>query len=203
MVAGGTAPVAALTEQVPGSVDPAPAPPSGEPDTVAALAARDRKREAALAELFHTHHVNLVRLAALLGAEADAEDVVAESFYELHRRWGRLRSPDAALPYLRAVIVNLVRMRTRHLMVTRRHVEVGPPDVESAETEALVRDDQRAVVRALAKLPDRQREALVLRYWGNLKEAEIAEAMGISTGAVKSHVSRGMASLTKELGADV
>jgi len=203
MVAGGTAPVAALTEQVPGSVDPAPAPPSGEPDTVAALAARDREREAALAELFHTHHVNLVRLAALLGAEADAEDVVAESFYELHRRWGRLRSPDAALPYLRAVIVNLIRMRTRHLMVTRRHVEVGPPDVESAETEALVRDDQRAVVRALAKLPDRQREALVLRYWGNLKEAEIAEAMGISTGAVKSHVSRGMASLTKELGADV
>jgi RNA polymerase sigma-70 factor (sigma-E family) len=191
-----------LTEQVPGSVDPVHTPPSGEPDTVAALAARDREREAALAELFHTHHMNLVRLAALLGAEADAEDVVAESFYELHRRWGRLRSRDAALPYLRAVIVNLVRMRTRHLMVTRRHVEVGPPDVESAETEALVRDDQRAVVRALAKLPDRQREALVLRYWGNLKEAEIAEAMGISTGAVKSHVSRGMASLTKELGAD-
>jgi len=202
MVAGGTAPAAALTDQVPGPVGPVHPAPSGEPDTVAALAARDREREDALAELFHTHHVGLVRLASLLGAEADAEDVVAEGFYELHRRWAQLRSRDAALPYLRAVIVNLVRMRTRHLMVTRRHVQVGPVDVESAETEALVRDDQRAVVRALAKLPDRQREALVLRYWGNLKEAEIAEAMGISTGAVKSHVSRGMASLTKELGAD-
>jgi RNA polymerase sigma factor (sigma-70 family) len=93
-------------------------------------------------------------------------------------------------------------MRTRHLMVTRRHVEVGPLDVGSAESEVLVRDDQRAVVQALARLPDRQREALVLRYWGNLREAEIAEAMGISAGAVKSHISRGMASLTKELGAD-
>ena len=200
MVSGGTPPADPLTEQVPGPVGPIN--PVDEPDTVAALAARDREREDALAELFHAHHVGLVRLASLLGAEADAEDVVAEAFYELHRRWGRLRSRDAALPYLRAVIVNLVRMRTRHLMVTRRHVELGPVDVGSAESEVLVKDDQRAVVRALAKLPDRQREALVLRYWGNLREAEIAEAMGISTGAVKSHVSRGMASLTKELGAD-
>ena len=200
MVAGGTAPAAALTQQVPGP--DGPSQPADEPDTVAALAARDREREKALAELFHNHHMGLVRLASLLGAEADAEDVVAEGFYELHRRWGRLRSPDAALPYLRAVIVNLVRMRTRHLMVTRRHVEAAPVDVGSAESEVLLKDDQRAVVRALARLPDRQREALVLRYWGNLREAEIAEAMGISTGAVKSHVSRGMASLTEQLGAD-
>jgi RNA polymerase sigma-70 factor (sigma-E family) len=176
--------------------------PAGEPDTVALLAAREKQREETLAALFHAHHLDLVRLARLLGAESDAEDVVAEAFCELHRRWNRLRSSDAALPYVRGVIVNLVRMRTRRLVVSRRYVQWSPPDVESAESAALLRDDQRAVVAALQKLPARQREALVLRYWGNLKEAEIAEAMGISAGAVKSHASRGMAALTKELGAD-
>jgi RNA polymerase sigma-70 factor (sigma-E family) len=173
-----------------------------EPDSVAALAARDRERDATLETLFHAHQVGLVRLATVLGAEADAEDVVAEAFWQLYRRWNRLRSTDAALPYLRGVILNLVRMRTRRVMVSRRHLDWRPPDVDSAETEALLRDDQRAVVAALQKLPARQREALVLRYWGNLKEAEIAEAMGISPGAVKSHASRGMAALTKELGAE-
>ena len=178
----------------------APQAPQTEPDTVATLAARDRERDDALERLFHTHRGGLIRLATLLGAEADAEDVVAEAFWQLYRGWSRLRSADAALPYLRGVVVNLVRMRTRRLIVSRRHVEWTPPDVDSAENEVMLRDDQRAVVEALQKLPARQREALVLRYWGNLKEAEIAEAMGISAGAVKSHASRGMAALTKELG---
>ena len=153
--------------------DPGPAPPDEggpggtgpqrEPDTVADLAARDREREAALERLFHSHRVGLVRLARLLGAEADSEDVVAEAFWQLYRGWHRLRSPDAAVAYLRGVIVNLVRMRTRRLVVSRRHTEWAPPDVDSAENEALLRDDQRAVVAALRKLPGRQREALVLR----------------------------------------
>ncbi|ONI80071.1 RNA polymerase subunit sigma-24 [Saccharothrix sp. ALI-22-I] len=170
-----------------------------QPDTVETLAARDADREAALADLFHRHHLDLVRLAALLGAESDAEDVVGDAFCELHRGWKRLRSPDAALPYLRAVIVNLVRMRVRHLVVVRKHVEWVREDVASAESQALVRDDQRALVAALRELPARQREALVLRYWLGLKEAEIAEAMGISPGAVKAHTARGMAKLGKVL----
>ncbi|WP_158852135.1 RNA polymerase sigma factor [Saccharothrix deserti] len=170
------------------------------PDTVETLAARDADREAALADLFQRHHLDLVRLATLLGAESDAEDVVGDAFCELHRGWKRLRSPDAALPYLRAVIVNLVRMRVRHLQVVRKHVEwVREDDVASAESQALVRDDQRALVAALRGLAARQREALVLRYWLGLKEAEIAEAMGISAGAVKAHTARGMAKLGKVL----
>ncbi|MFC5730149.1 MULTISPECIES: RNA polymerase sigma factor [Nocardioides] len=175
--------------------------PQVEQDTVAALAAREQERDDAVEQLFHSHRAGLVRLASLLGAESDAEDVVAEAYWQLYRSWNKLRSPDAALSYLRGVIVNLVRMRTRRLIVSRRHVEWAPPEVDSAENEAMLRDDQRAVVAALRKLPARQREALVLRYWGSLKEAEIAEAMGISAGAVKSHVSRGMAALTTELGA--
>jgi RNA polymerase sigma factor (sigma-70 family) len=169
------------------------------PDTVETLAARDADREAALADLFHRHHLELVRLATLLGAESDAEDVVADAFCELHRGWKRLRSAQAALPYLRAVIVNLVRMRVRHLQVVRKHVEWVRGDVASAEAQAMVRDDQRALVAALRELPERQREALVLRYWLSLKEVEIAEAMGISAGAVKAHTARGMAKLGKVL----
>lgn len=192
-----------MTDDLPEERAGPPAPASqSPPDTVATLAARDRERESLLEELFHTHHMRLVRLAVLLGAEADAEDVVAEAFYELHRRFAQLRSEEAAVRYLRAIVVNLIRMRTRHIQVTRRALEDSPVDVASAESAALLREDQRAVVAALATLPDRQREALVLRYWGGLREAEIADAMGISAGAVKSHVSRGMASLSTRLGAD-
>lgn len=165
---------------------------------------RDAEREAALARLFDGHHTQLVRLAALLGADADAEDVVAEAFCELYRRWPRLRSPDAGLAYVRAVVCNLTRMRLRHLQVVRRHSALGERgdgwDAPSAEVEALLREDQRDLVIALRSLPERQREALVLRYWMDLREAEIADAMGISPGAVKSHTSRGMAALTRRMG---
>jgi RNA polymerase sigma-70 factor (sigma-E family) len=159
------------------------------------------EREQAIAALFDEHHLALVRLAALLGAD-DAEDIVAEAFYQLYRRWQRLRSPDAAAAYLRSVVCNLTRMRIRHLQVARRHLEHGAPDTEhaaSVEVEAVLREDQRALVKAVKELPVRQREALVLRYWLDLRERDIASAMGISAGAVKAHLSRGMASLTSKL----
>ena len=84
---------------------------------------RDPEREAAIARVFDESHARLVRLAVLLGAGADAEDIVAEAFCQLYRRWPRLRSPDAAAAYVRGSVVNLVRMRLRHLQVVRRHVE--------------------------------------------------------------------------------
>jgi RNA polymerase sigma-70 factor (sigma-E family) len=157
-------------------------------------------REAAIAELFETHHLPLVRLAVLLGAD-DAEDVVAEAFYQLYRRWRRLRSPEAAAAYLRSVVVNLTRMRIRHLQVMRKHAARSeePAHVASGEERAVLRDDQKALVDAVRALPARQREALVLRFWLDLRESEIAEAMGISAGSVKVHVSRGMAALSRTL----
>jgi RNA polymerase sigma-70 factor (sigma-E family) len=157
-------------------------------------------KEAALAELFAAHYTPMLRLAVLLGAD-DAEDVVAEAFWQLYRRWNRLRTAEAAVGYLRSVVVNLVRMRIRHLQVVRKHAEQINDGVESAEHEALLREDQRELVAALKTLPGRQREALVLRYWLGLREAEIAEAMGISCGAVKSHTARAMATLTRVMGA--
>lgn len=182
----------AAAEQV-----PAPTVPPIEPG----LDIRDVERESALVRLFDGHHARLLRLAVLLGAEQDAEDIVAEAFCELHRRWYRLRDPEAGPGYLRSVVVNLVRMRIRHLKVLRKHTAVDESNIESAESTALLREDQRRVVAALKALPARQREALVLRYWMDLKEAEIAEAMGISKGAVKSHISRGMHTLSQTMGA--
>lgn len=160
---------------------------------------RHVEREAALTRLFSSNAPQLQRLAALLGAGHEAEDVVAEAFCDLHRKWGRLRDPEAAPAYLRSTVCNLVRMRVRHLQVVRRHPTDVLPDEASAESHAVLREDQVEVVRALQGLPDRQREALVLRYWLDLREAEVAAAMGISAGSVKAHTSRGMAALTRVL----
>ncbi|GHA75852.1 RNA polymerase subunit sigma-24 [Streptomyces thermoviolaceus subsp. thermoviolaceus] len=165
-----------------------------------AAVAPDTDRDTAVAALFETHHAGLLRLAVLLGAGPDAEDVVAEAFYQLQRRWGRIRDKDAAVGYLRGVILNLTRMRFRHLRVVRRHAQQNVEFAEdSAEQHALLRDEHRHVVSALRTLPTRQHQVLVLRYWLDLSEAEIARTMGISQGAVKSHASRGMAKLSSIL----
>ncbi len=177
--------------------DAAPAPGRSGVDL------RDLEREVAVSAVFDAQHAQLVRLARLLGADADAEDVVAEAFYDLYRRYDRLRDPSRATAYVRAAVCNLTRMRLRHLQVVRRHASLPNPDdgrlVGSAESELLLREEQQQVIDALATLPTRQRQALVLRYWLDLREAEVAETMGISKGSVKVHTSRGMAALTERL----
>ncbi|RXS88464.1 SigE family RNA polymerase sigma factor [Streptomyces sp. TM32] len=156
----------------------------------------DPAREAGVAHLFELHYASMLRLAVLLGAD-DPENVVAEAYYQIYRKWQRLRDAEAAEAYLRSTVCNLTRMRIRHLQVARRHVE-NPPDevVASAESTAILHDDQRVLIDALQALPARQREALVLRHWLGLKEKEIAAAMGISCGSVKTHTARGLAALT-------
>ena len=160
------------------------------------------EREAGVARLFELHYSSMLRLAVLLGAD-DPENVVAEAYYQIYRKWRRLRDVQAAEAYLRSTVCNLTRMRIRHLQVARKHVESPPelPDetVASAESTALLRDDQRVLIDALQQLPARQREALVLRHWLGLKESEIAAAMGISCGSVKTHTSRGLAALTQAM----
>ncbi|MFE9094907.1 RNA polymerase sigma factor [Streptomyces sp. NPDC007264] len=163
------------------------------------------EREAALARLFELHYASMLRLAVLLGAD-DPENVVAEAYYQIYRRWRRLRDTEAAEAYLRSTVCNLTRMRIRHLQVARKHVEhlehlETPADdiVASAESTALLRDDQRVLIDALQQLPARQREALVLRHWLGLKERQIAAAMGISCGSVKTHTARGIAALTQAM----
>lgn len=154
--------------------------------------------QATYADLFHAHFRALVRLAALLGAD-DPEDIAQEAFCRLHERMDRLRDPQAALAYARATVVNLTRSRLRRLVVSRRHNPDPLADVVSAEQSATLNEDRAEVVAALRTLSPRHREALVLRYWLDLSEADMAAAMNCSPGTVKSHVSRGLAALAKAL----
>jgi RNA polymerase sigma-70 factor (sigma-E family) len=158
-----------------------------------------RGAEAAVAGLFEARYPELVRLAGLLGAD-DPEDIAQEAFARLLCRYGSLRDADAALGYVRATVCNLASNRRRHLRVVRlRTPAERPPDEESSEQAAVAREEQRAVIAALGALPARRREAIVLRYWLGLSEAEIAATMGISPGTVKSSVSRGLAALGRAL----
>jgi RNA polymerase sigma-70 factor (sigma-E family) len=145
-------------------------------------------------ELFHGQFAAMTRLAAMLGAD-DPEDVAQEAFVRLHRRSRTLRDPHAAVAYLRTTVVNLTRSRLRHLSVVRRLAPGPPPDVPSAEHDVVRRESHRHLLDALGQLSARHREALVLRYWLDLSEAEMAEAMSVSKGTVKSHVSRGLDAL--------
>ncbi|UXY24474.1 sigma-70 family RNA polymerase sigma factor [Streptomyces cynarae] len=180
----------------------APAPqPAGPPEALAPAVSdpAELEREAGVARLFERHYASMLRLAVLLGAD-DPENVVAEAYYQIYRKWRRLKDTEAAEAYLRSTVCNLTRMRIRHLQVARKHEEKPTEEVvASAESTALLHDDQRVLIRALQQLPARQREALVLRHWLGLKEQEIAAAMGISCGSVKTHTARGIAALTQAM----
>ncbi|HET7357539.1 MAG TPA: sigma-70 family RNA polymerase sigma factor [Nocardioidaceae bacterium] len=151
--------------------------------------------------LFGQHASRLVRLAALLGAD-DPEDVAAEAFCRLYAARRRLREDDAAVVgYLNRIVVNLVRDRQRRATVARRdaHLLVPrtlPPDAIASHA------DRRAVAEALARLPHRQREVVVLRFWLDLPLGQIADATGVSAGTVKSQLSRGLCTLAEVLEED-
>jgi RNA polymerase sigma-70 factor (sigma-E family) len=156
----------------------------------------DWDADRAVTELYTTHYRSLVRLAVLLVRDiATAEEVVQDSFVAMHGGWRRLRDSDKALSYLRQSVVNRSRSVLRHRVVVDRNAPKPPPDMPSAEHGAIALLERSAVVAALRTLPLRQREALVLRYYGDLSEAQIAAAMGISKGAVKSHTARAMTAL--------
>lgn len=154
----------------------------------------------AVTRLYAAHYRSLVRLAALLLRDAGAaEEVVQDSFVAMHGAWRRLSDPDRALAYLRQSVVNRSRSALRHRSVVARHAPRPAPDAASAEHGALLAMERAEVMSALRQLPQRQREVLVLRYYADLSEAEIADALGISRGAVKSHASRAMAVLRETL----
>ncbi|HEX6936493.1 MAG TPA: SigE family RNA polymerase sigma factor, partial [Actinomycetes bacterium] len=154
----------------------------------------------AVTRLYAVHYRSLVRLAALLLRDAAvAEEVVQDSFVAMHGAWRRLADPDRALAYLRQSVVNRSRSVLRRRTVASRHAPSAAPPAPSAEHGALVALEHAEVLAALRLLPQRQREVLVLRYYADLTEAEIADAIGISRGAVKSHASRGLAALRSSL----
>jgi len=127
--------------------------------------------------------------------------VVQEAFCGLYRRWHGLSDPGKALSYVRSSVINGCRsvLRRRRRQAGLDPSTGGPPD-ESAEARALIDEEHRQVLTAIRSLPARQREALVLRFYLDLDEEEIAASMRISRGTVKSTTSRALAALGRMLG---
>ncbi|MFN8084813.1 MAG: SigE family RNA polymerase sigma factor [Dermatophilaceae bacterium] len=155
-----------------------------------------------LDRLYAEQWAPLVRLGALLVDDVGAaEDVVQDAFVSLYRRQGSLRNGYAASAYLRSAVVNGCRSALRHRGVVRRtlHLVATPSDgADRAHFEAVTDDAQ--LMSALRQLPQQMREVLVLRHWGALSEAEIAESLGIPAGTVKSTSSRALSRLREILG---
>jgi RNA polymerase sigma-70 factor (sigma-E family) len=155
--------------------------------------------------LFRQHHAELVRLAVfMVGDRPSAEDVVQDVFTRLCVR-DRLPDGDGSLGYVRAAVLNGCRSALRHRAVVRRFggmrdFMASGTAQESAEHEVILAEDRSRVLAALAALPRRRREVLVLRYWLGLPESEIAATLGISPGTVKSTAARGLAALARRLG---
>jgi RNA polymerase sigma-70 factor (sigma-E family) len=151
-------------------------------------------------QLYSMHYRALVRLADLLVRDTPtAEQVVQDSFAALCAGWDRLGDREKAVAYLRQAVVNRSRAVLRNRAVAGQMLRQAPPDMPPAERGAVAFLAQPAVAAELRELPERQREAIVLRYYADLSEAEIAAAMRISRGAVKSHTARGMSALRAAL----
>jgi RNA polymerase sigma-70 factor (sigma-E family) len=160
----------------------------------------------AIDDLYRTQSLALIRFALMLtGDQATAEDVVQEAFLGLYRSWARISDPDNPLPYLRTAVLNAarsaLRARRRNWARVLRSVSYDPP-VWSAEAAAMEHADRRAVLAAVARLPQRQREVLALRYYLNLSEQEIATQLGVARGTVSATTARAIATLTKQFGED-
>ena len=148
--------------------------------------------------LYSAHRLSLVRLAILLVDDLQsAEDVVQDAFAGFLGRRRALEDPDRALAYLRTAVVNNARSALRRRRTARAYVAPHEIEPEGPPGRAILAEEHREVLAALDRLPARQREVLVLRYWSELSEAEIADALGISRGTVKSTASRGLDALEK------
>jgi RNA polymerase sigma-70 factor (sigma-E family) len=154
--------------------------------------------EDAVISLYRVHVLGLTRLAVvMLGDRPAAEDIVQDAFCGLYTHWWRLSDPAKALPYLRSSVLNGCRNHRRRWY--RARPPTGWESAESAESSVLLAEEHREVLAGLQRLPARQREALVLRFYVDLAEPEIAQSMGISRGTVKSTTSRALAALGRIL----
>jgi RNA polymerase sigma-70 factor (sigma-E family) len=159
-----------------------------------------RSAEGAVTELYQAHALGLTRLAyVMLGDRPAAEDVVQEAFCGLYRRWSRLSDQANAVCYVRSSVLNGCRSVLRRNSVrAARPPGYQPPEI-SAESAVLTGEERREVIQALRRLPRRQREALVLRFYLDLSAQETAATMGISPSSARSAITRGLASLGRLL----
>lgn len=157
-----------------------------------------------LVALYEEHQLGLVRMAVLLvGDEATAEDVVQDVFLRMQDKCPRLDDEGKLLAYVRASVLNGCRMALRRRRMIWRYTPPHEPPVWSAESAAMLGEERRTVMRALRRLPRRQREAVVLRYYLDLTDDEVSAAMDIRPGTVRSTMARALAALARELGEEV
>jgi RNA polymerase sigma-70 factor (sigma-E family) len=174
----------------------------------AAPAGRGWAADEALTHLYAAHWRSLVRLSWLLvGDQQQAEETVQDAFVAMHSHWSQLRDQELALAYLRRAVVNSSRSVLRHRKVEERYLSAqtsaltahGTAEQPSAEEHAVEHATGARLVAALGLLPRRQREVLTLRYYLDLSEAQIADALSISAGAVKTHAHRGLTALRTDV----
>jgi len=160
---------------------PGPPGPPGQPGQPGVPTAPGPQPGELVSRLYQAHALTLVRMARLLlRDQPSAEDVVQDAFLGLYRALPRLRDPEDVLPYLRAAVINRSRsvLRSRQRALLHRVQHELP--ASSAESAAMLGEDRRAVLAAVARLPRRAREVLVLRYYLGLSDQEIAAALNVS-----------------------
>ena len=163
-------------------------------------------RDEAVAELFDQHFAPLCRLAyVILGDAALAEEIVMDALLKTFSGWGRLRDTDRADAYLRRAVVNLCRSKIRRKMIEARvNATIHHRDERKApDWDPERHETSRLVWQRVTELPERQRACVVLRYYEDLPEAEIADIMECSVGTVKSQLSKARAKLEGILSGDL
>ncbi|MEU7281986.1 SigE family RNA polymerase sigma factor [Streptomyces sp. NPDC045431] len=169
---------------------------AGVPDAAATATAAAGTTVDHLTETYRAHYRSLLGLAALLLDDtASCEDVVQEAFIRVHSARRRVRDPEKTLAYLRQTVVNLSRSALRRRILGLKLLSKPMPDMASAEEGAYDQLERDALIKAMRGLQRRQREVLVLRYFADMTEAQVAETLGISLGSVKAYGSRGIAAL--------
>ena len=156
--------------------------------------------EDTLTALHRNYYRSLVKLASILVDDVGTcEEIVQDAFVSVFRSSARVRDEERLPAYLRSAVLNGSRSHLRKQQVRNRLRVVDDRVASSAETAAIATDDQRSVIDALRSLPDRQRDVLVLRYYLDLPESEIAATLGIAPGTVKTHARRALDALTELL----
>ena len=187
---------AALRWQDPGWQDPG----WQHPGRTEARPAQEAGATAAVSALYQAHAVGLIRLAyVMLGDRAAAEDAVQDAFCGLFRNFSRLADTERALPYVRSAVLNGCRTALRRQAVRRRFTDYQPP-AASAEAAVLGREERDELLAAVRRLPGRQRAALVLRFYLDLPDPEIARIMGVRPATVRSATHRALKALGQSLG---
>jgi len=167
-----------------------------------AWTSEELERRSFVERIYNEEAVSLVRLARLFTDDrSGAEDIVQEAFIRLYRAASRINDPARSAAYLRSIVLNLARDHNRRGLLSLRHQDalidrrpVDKPDEQVVRTES-----QAEVLEALDTLSPRQRDCLVLRFYMDLTERDIAETLSISPNSVKTHCRRGMAALAELL----